>query len=199
MRKRIVLPVLAICLVFAGCDKQAASPAQAGLEQAANAMRALKPKQNSPDMTVKSWWEAKDALMQVNEAACQAFFSIANDAGKELSQLAAPDFTITRDCSRSEKYQRTIENVQIQSDTRAIVLARVRNITPPDNGASTDSHEQKIKDEGSALRYTLERADAKSDWVISTIESRSSFSSGWESTQQKHDPYNHRYVNDYYQ
>ncbi|MCV4343335.1 hypothetical protein [Pseudomonas capsici] len=177
---------------LAGCGKP---PESKGLADAENRISELKIYQNSPDMTVKSWWEVKDAGLALSSAKCALLADSATEAQHHLKALAGPKISTVIRCPRIDTYDRAIENVQVQSDTRAIVLARVRNVTPPDDGASTSSSEQRIKDVGSEIRYLLERANSSDGWKIMQITEKAGYTNTWEEIGKTSEPSNRIYVN----
>jgi hypothetical protein len=200
MRKGIVLPVLMGALFAAGCSqKTEQTPEQRKLTELTESIQAFTPKQNTPDMAVKSWWEAKDLSLKQMMAACELVESHASELEGKLGAMAGAGIRTETSCGAADKYQRVIEDVQVQSETRAVILARAKNVAPPDEGASTDSSDQRIKDTGVALRYTLERPDDKAPWKIASIEAKPSYSTNWEPVQEKRNPSNHIYADPYFQ
>jgi hypothetical protein len=190
-----ILAVAVAAVVLAGCEKpqEQKPPARMAAEQA---VESLSSAQNSPDITVKSWWSAKDAWVKVAMAQCESSGDLMKKIQNNMETLAGPEIKTSIDCNSVEKYDRKIEDVQVQSDTRAVVQARVRNVTPPDPGADTDSEHQRIKDLGDQIRYVLERKDANDGWKIVGATSKPGWSSKWDDILKKPEPYNHRYVSD---
>lgn len=195
--KRLALAVLA-GIVLVGClDRGADNPAlSSALKQAAD----LKVSAVSPDMTVKSWWGLKDAAIKLDDELCRELVKSRAKLEEKTKEIAGDSIEYTMTCSDvSESYERTIESVDVQSDTRAIVTASIKNVTPPDPGASTDSSEQANKRKGSVFKYLLERQDASSGWKITKVTHMAFYSRSWDDVFKKKEPYNHVYVNERYQ
>lgn len=189
-----VLVVAAAAIVLAGCEKpqEQKPPARMAAEQAVGSLSSA---QNSPDVTVKSWWKAKDAWEKIAQAQCENSNELMSSVQKNMETLAGPEIMTSIDCSSSETYERKIEDVQVQSETRALVVARIKNTTPPDPGAPIDSEDQRLKDTGTLIRYTLERSDAKAGWKIVGASGKAGYSSTWDDILEKSEPYNYKYVN----
>lgn len=191
--KRVLVLVVAV-LALSGCEKpqEPKPPARMSAEQAVGNLSSA---QNSPDVTVKSWWKAKDAWVKIAQAQCENSNDLMLSVQNNMEAIAGPEIMTSIDCASEETYERKIEDVQVQSETRALVVARVKNSTPPDPGAPTDSEDQRLKDTGTVIRYTLERSDAKAGWKIVGASGKAGYSSTWDDILEKREPYNHKYVN----
>ena len=96
-------------------------------------------------------------------------------------------------------FDRQITKVEVQSETRAVVTARIKNVTPPEVGATLDDESRTAKEAGEPFQYLLERKDAKSGWKITKIASFPSYASDWKDVYEKPKPSNNRYVYGFYQ
>ncbi|WP_239695290.1 hypothetical protein [Pseudomonas sp. 25 R 14] len=83
--------------------------------------------------------------------------------------------------------------------TRAVVIARIKNSTPPEEGAVLDADAKKAKETGEPFQYVLERKDTKDGWKITKIASFPSYASDWKDVYEKPEPSNNRYVYGAYQ
>lgn len=195
--KRLALVVVA-GTVLAGCfDK---SGDNAALSTAIQQASDVKVSAVSPDMTVKSWWALKDAAIKLDDELCRELVKSRAKLEEKTKQIAGESIEYAMTCSDVlENYERTIESVDVQSDTRAIVTASIKNLTPPDPGASTDSSEQANKKKGSAFKYLLERQDSNSGWKITKVSYMAFYSRSWDDAFKRKEPYNHIYVNERYQ
>ncbi|HCN45043.1 MAG TPA: hypothetical protein DIT18_04775 [Pseudomonas sp.] len=195
--KRLALVVMAGS-VLAGClDK---SSDNAALSRAIQQASDVKVSAVSPDMAVKSWWALKDAAIKLDNALCLELVKSRARLEEKTKQIAGDSIEYGMTCSDgAESYERTIESVDVQSDTRAIVTASIKNVTPADPGASTDSSEQANKKKGSAFKYVLERQDSSSEWKVSKVSYMAFYSRSWDDAFKKKEPYNHIYVNERYQ
>jgi len=171
-----------------------------GLTKAISAVERTEISRNSPDMTVKSWWRLKDAVAVLDLEECKARMKHAAPYFAKMSELSTPDIYEYRNCSKApDTYDRRITNVDVQSDTRAVVAAHISNTTAPDEGATLSAEDRKKKEEGDAYQYVLERVDAASEWKISQVSNMPSWSSEWRVVFKKPEPSSNRWVFDYQQ
>ena len=171
-----------------------------GLAKAISAIEKTEINRNSPDMTVKSWWRVKDAGVALYLEECKERMKIEGPLFSKISELSTPEIYSDRECSKSpDTYDREITNVDVQSDTRAVVTARISNTTPPDPGATLSDKDQKTKEAGDAYQYILERKDAASEWKIAQVLTMTSWSREWRSVFKKPDPSTNRFVFEYQQ
>jgi hypothetical protein len=120
----------------------------------------------TPDNAVKSWWTLFDAAVEFENLTCR----ISDRAGRSwkskafstsLTPEAVPRFTHRSECTTSS-WRRTIDEVKIESETRAVVFATVwTNAVPNSSVSKSDVEEAK---RGTRFRYVLEQLDGK--WVI---------------------------------
>jgi hypothetical protein len=121
-------------------------------------------------------------------------------AEEKLKALASDDFPNARDCFEGViSFERKIEKVEIESDTRAVVNAVIRNSAPPEPGAVLDDSDRAAKEAGERYRYTLERKGTADSWKISSIENYPSYARKWESAYSVPKPSNNRYVYEQFQ
>jgi len=162
--------ILVIILSLTGCAREEESP-WTRLKAAAPHLTAST---NTPDAAVKSWWQARDARANFGAKVCNEMRELYDPVDRTLLSLAAAK--ITNDIADPERcaptvYSRDISKVDIQSDTRAIVQAQVRNATPPSKGYVLDEDDKRDKDRGIRMQYLLERNDANQAWKIAQIYS----------------------------
>lgn len=192
--KRLAIVVL-VGAMLSGCLESSAKSEAVSKEE--KAIESIAVSSNTPDMAIKSWWSLKDANLRLSKALCFDNSKARAEVFTKLRSLAGRDIAVEQDCNlMSETYSRSIESVDIQSETMAIVTATIRNTTPPDDGAPFGSEEKAAKEKGSIYKYTLERSDAKSGWVIGKMSRKPYYSSSWDDVLNAPEPYNHKYVND---
>lgn len=150
---------------------------------------------NSPDAAVKSWWSVKDAGMLLDREACYEYERLKSPTIEKLKSLASSDLPIGKVCIDDLlSFDRKITKVKIESDTRAVVMAVIKNSTPPEPGAELGDRDREAKELGEQYRYTLERKDTSSYWQISRIENFPSYARDWQDAYTKPTPSNNRYV-----
>ncbi|CAB3707719.1 hypothetical protein [Achromobacter pestifer] len=159
--------LLALAIVLAGCSKEESpwTRLQAATPQ-------LKVTANTPDAAVKSWWHVRDEEERYAVAVC-----------KELAELYRPlrsarDSVSTEGLQANlagnekcdqESYDREIVNVDVQSNTRALVVAHIRNSKPPTPGYVMNIDERDKKERGVRMQYLLERADNTQAWKVAQV------------------------------
>ena len=193
-----LVAVGAITMALSGCfDKGAADD---GLAKAISAVNAIEVENNSPDISVKSWWRVKDSSAVVNGEICKSNLKLASPYFEKLTQLSTGDLSTKGRCDvKPTAFDRQITKVDVQSDTRAVVTAQIKNVSPPEEGAILDDDDKKAKETGEPFQYVLERRDTKSGWKISKISNFPSYARDWQEVYKKHEPSTNRYVYDYYQ
>ncbi|WP_095093834.1 hypothetical protein [Pseudomonas sp. Irchel 3A5] len=194
---RILIGAVAL-VALAGCLDQDKRPA--GLVSATEKAKGLSVASNSPDAAVKSWWSVRDAAMDLDREICLEYQRMKSPITDKLKALSTADLPAREDCFLDQlNFDRKISKVEVESDTRAVVGAVIKNITPPEPGAVLDARDRQLKEAGERYRYTLERKDASGEWKISRIENFPSYSSNWRDSYSKPEPSNNRYVYEGYQ
>ncbi|WP_099601868.1 hypothetical protein [Pseudomonas sp. 2995-1] len=192
MKRLIMLGVVAASL--SGClDKDDSGNR---LIKAVESVVAIEVANNSPDAAVKSWWHIKDMSRPMYTEFCKHNQKVASPYFSKLSQLAASEFIDEGECGSTPPltFDRQITKVEVQSDTRAVVLARIKNTTPPDPGAVLDADAKKTKEAGEPFQYVLERKDVNSGWKITKVSSMPSYAKDWRDAYPKSEPSNNRFV-----
>lgn len=196
MKRLMVMGVISVAL--SGCFEK--GPTDGGLAKSLSTVGAIEAANNSPDITVKSWWRVKDASMAVRVEVCKNDLRLAATYFEKLAKLSSNDLYNSDSCALAPlSFDRQIAKVDVQSDTRAVVTAHIKNVTPPEDGAKFDTDDKKAKEAGEPFRYLLERNDAKSGWQITKIESFPSYARDWQDVSEKPVPSNNRYVYGLYQ
>ncbi|MFE0843118.1 hypothetical protein [Achromobacter insolitus] len=175
--------LIALTFVLTGCTKDEETP-WARLEAASTAPSVAT---NSPDATVKSWWHVLDTESELAYTTCKETRSLyrpADSARKKLLTEAVLKERSSDEVCSKQTYRREITNVDIQSDTRALVFASVQNSVPPTPGYVMDENDKRRKEKGLRLRYLLERSDREQPWKIAQLYADESYCSlskvdGW--------------------
>ena len=83
-------------------------------------------------------------------------------AKRYIDQIFATDTLIL------EKYERDINKIETESETRAVVLINIKNITPLLPGSVLDQYETKWRGEGFNYRYIMTKTSE--GWKISDVQ-----------------------------
>lgn len=160
--------LLALAIVLAGCSKEDETPwtrLQAAAPQ-------LKVAANTPDAAVKSWWHVRDEQERYAVAVCKELTELYRPFRSTLDDLSTQGLLAKlageEKCDQ-QTYQREIVNVDVQSETRALVVAHVRNSKPPTPGYVLNIDERDKKERGVRIQYLLERADNTQTWKIAQV------------------------------
>jgi hypothetical protein len=90
----------------------------------------------------------------------------------------------TDTASRPQTFAREVVNVDMESPTRAVVLARIRNTTPIPPGATPTESDVKRRRDGEVVRYILEKDTT--GWRIAQAQQRyiegGEWSNRWDTT-----------------
>lgn len=128
---------------------------------------------SSPDQSVKTWWKIRDLSEVADEKFCrkrQVDYKSSQDyeyvKAVSTGVVAASAEPLPYAC-KVKTFSRDIQEVKVESETRAVVLARIKATTPLPAGIALDSHESKWRDEGELYKYVLEKVGK--EWKISQI------------------------------
>jgi hypothetical protein len=169
-------------ILAAGCTPQALPPAppakSATSAAAATAPASAAPSPqliveiDSPDRAIKTWWRYLDLKEQNNALKCrQAKDEPGSPDQQYLGLIAQADVLRTllptdRKCA-VDVYSRDIQEVKAESETRAVVFAHVKNVSPIPVGAEPDEYDKKFRQDGFRFKYVLEKTS--SGWKVSQV------------------------------
>ncbi|WP_367372251.1 hypothetical protein [Pseudomonas lini] len=188
--KRLVAVSL-IALATTGCDqinrKMAEHFQKASLEME------FDKDLSSPDNALKSWWRFLDADDQRSYESCQKYFENQPAREKYYSAFTTGDVLSVktnqiRDC-RLDSYSREIQEVKQETETRAVVLATIKNTTS--SSMNPTETEKADREKGSTYRYLIEKDS--SGWKISKVFKLSTYSfdknDPWKPEYKRHPDY----------
>lgn len=180
MRKAIAL--LPLCLILAACDKvsaifgtSASTQAPAASSSAESAPKTAETvgynfeiNNQSPDQALKTWWRYLDAEAEIYYARCKAQveehadgFDVASVATGEAEQSIKSRM---KNCFYAI-YNREINEVKQETETRAIAFVKVTNATP--STASRTLDDEKRRNKGEQLKYLIEKTPA--GWKVAQV------------------------------
>lgn len=193
MRK---LGVAFLVTLAAGCGDQSRKTEDPGIAKILAEISAYQPAANTPDLAVKSWWHLKDKQRELFVTICPQAVKRYDGLKEKYDLLKTSDVYMNMACAPERVYERTIDSVNIQSDSMALVSVTVKNVEPPEPGATLDASERTRKESGTKYRYTLTRASASADWKIESVQSFQSWNNSWSSVYKKRAPSTNSYVFD---
>lgn len=119
----------------------------------------------SPDNAVKSVWVVLDENLRLDKKMCEDIGDFRTKLieemlqnVKQVSNGAMLEYykKNAHKCNYST-YSKEILEVKLESETRAIVFAKIKNITPIPEGYKLDVDELKSRDIGEKYKYLLEK------------------------------------------
>jgi hypothetical protein len=135
---------------------------------------------STPDRALRSYWKAKDDLRRKEHAVWfkarrQHSFDLGTlltaDAQTNYEHLQKADTPVT-------EYNRDIIDVKQETESRAVIIAHVKNATPFPPGAVLTEKNEKRRAEGERIRYVLEKTSA--GWKVSQAYRFSEYRSKYE-------------------
>lgn len=174
MNKLILTPIFAAAMLV-GCTNSSAPSSNARPKVQ------VRIENGSPDKAVKSWWLLRDLVAEESLQFCQLateqeqksparkFLSDITD-GTALKRLSEKQHCTTTILSRD------IKAVQVETETRAIVIANIKDVSPIPAGGVPDEHDQKNRANGFNYKYLLEKGTG--GWKIAQIYEQESYSAG---------------------
>lgn len=128
------------------------------------------PNLNSPDNAVKSWWALNDAVNKFsNEHCVNKTWKVAEVDASYVSLSAGntKEFFQSHDECILETYDRTIERASVETDTRAVVMANIKNSTKLPEGVHLANSSKEDVEKGVNYKYVLARESDK--WYVDEV------------------------------
>ncbi|HEY4303020.1 MAG TPA: hypothetical protein VGM82_01030 [Gemmatimonadaceae bacterium] len=128
---------------------------------------------STADRALKTRWALQDSAQSYSLRARQATENDANavaihdSTARVLTGEARRDLDRPAFMSGLQTFAREILEVKNESESRAVILARIRNATPFTASAPLASYEQKSRDDGETYRYIFERDST--GWKLSQV------------------------------
>lgn len=195
------LCIIAMSMILVGCEKPApqtqeqkpstpvtssnpapAAPAPSAAVPTAVSATPSEPvpevKLDSPDHAVQSWWRMRDHILKLRNQKCTSggYDSFASRLAPLADGPAKLDVEKASSCTL-EIFDREIQEVKTESETRAVVFARIKNVTPIPSGATPDEIHLKWRRDGEKIRYVLEKTSA--GWKVSQIFMYKDYTKQW--------------------
>lgn len=154
--------IAALVLTLAGCGAREPNSAQ----QPQEATLAVPLDLSTPDQALKSYWRSIDAIRLKVVTNRQSSAQRQYDA--MLKRVTLPGLIEdTPEEGKPETFLRDIENVDIQSDSRAVVIARIRNSTPIPPGAEVTDYDRGAREKGDRYKYVFGKAGE--EWRLAEL------------------------------
>lgn len=168
MRTPALFACLPIVLALMACQDKTTTTSQAAAKPSFTAPSI---DISTPDKAVKSWWALVDAKADFKFKECTQALN-AGQAALLQAQLRLSTGAITNYLQQDKKctlytYDRRIDRVDVETESRALVVATIKNSTRPKEGQSIVSNGPDRATVGVEYRYVLSRED--DGWRVDDI------------------------------
>lgn len=190
---------------LSGCSKKesvsdrAEDPAYRDLQQR---LVSIKLDRQSPESFLKSVWAYQDGMAKLNcypdtsERKQTAEDKFVTSSDKYIDDSFVGISKEVRDYSNSVKtpdeclvslnqYDRHIDDIEMQGETRRVVTVTIHNVSPIPQGASADQYDQQERAKGSKIRYEFVKTG--DEWKIEQVSNFYDFDNSWLPQYSKKD------------
>ena len=133
--------------------------------------RSVRIDNSTPDLALKSWWRLLDAD---DDYAYRECLQKSSESGGPVAvhqneMLTGDALTVlSRGVTCVHRlYERTIDQVKMESDSRAWITATIKNVTPIPGDVHLSDSDRKERQSGDRFRYLLERDADGQPWKLS--------------------------------
>jgi hypothetical protein len=161
--RKLLQPLILIALISA-CSRPA-EPVTSAIPGVAIAPIDL----STPDRAIKSYWAVRDKVRHAHYEMLRRSIDVYRSAEKEIGSVSGGALarSFAWDVIATPNFGRDILDVKVESESRAIVIAVIKNTTPLPAGAEVSKFDEERRRDGERYRYVLEK-DA-SGWKVSEI------------------------------
>lgn len=174
MKIKYIASFIFISTAFSGCSEVGGGNSRVDANKAVEVFYPHEVDLSTPDRAIQSYWKSVDFLNESTNVVSERVlasatpytepkFSTMNDAMvmHELRGFPKSDEVLP-------VFSRQIEDVQMQTDSRAFVVAAIKNVTPLDSSQVLSEGERELRSEGGLYKYILEKG-GDSLWRVSEI------------------------------
>jgi hypothetical protein len=195
---RLQLSLLAITLMaVSGCDQISSVIGNPGNSkpQVPQIDNNFEVNLSSPDNALKTWWRYIDAKAASEQKLCTDFYKDINLKGgfEKVSTGEVSESLVSNkiNCTRST-YAREILEVKVETETRAVALAKITNSTATTVAPTID--DEKRRAQGEKYKYVIEKVG--NEWRIAQAYEYTTYKSEWTPKYQVSKDYYPAYVYD---
>jgi hypothetical protein len=147
--------LLLISILFFGCSETTESTKFAPKPQAPTLDL------STPDRALKSYWAQKDWLQALArrelESIMKGITSLYRDNMPKVTTGEVSEYFRTASLQEDERFRREIISVRQETDSRAIALVKITNVTPIPSEAEPTKYDLEMREKGEQFQYLLER------------------------------------------
>lgn len=123
----------------------------------------------TPDKALKSYWAVRDVVRKREHSLTQEgipkFVELQAPLKQVTSGMIVKDFQYAP--TEMEKFSRDIEDIKVETESRAVIVAILKNITPIPVGAEVSKYDEERRREGERVRYVMEKD--QTGWRVAEI------------------------------
>jgi hypothetical protein len=184
-------------LALAGCDKPApANPSAPSPQAAAPANAAVVEDVTTPDRALKTLWALSDQKRR-DMCAARAQIAASNSADARAAKTLLVGSTVRPDLTTgaaatwfaslekasnrcvADDLQRQINEVKAESESRAVIFATVRNLTPIVEGATEYDFSKEQREKGWRYKYVFTKIEGR--WLLEEVYQMAAYDTEFDS------------------
>lgn len=197
---RYHFPLVAIAtLAIAGCDQISSVIGKSSNKVEPELPRVeidFEANLTSPDNALKSWWRYIDAKIEANNNRCKTVYQkmIIKDGYSKVATGEVQEALASNKvkCNKTT-YAREILEVKVETETRAVALAKITNSTP--TTVTPSAGEEKRRAEGEKYKYVIEKVGT--DWRIAQVYEYTSYKEEWTPQYKVREDYYPVYITEH--
>lgn len=124
---------------------------------------------STPDKALKSYWAVRDMIRDKRHEL--AVENLARYQALDSAMDAVADGALREEFAAKanppETFSRDIIDLKVESESRAVAVARIKNTTPVPAGAEMNSYAEAKRRDGERYKYVLEKSQA--GWRVAEI------------------------------
>jgi hypothetical protein len=132
---------------------------------------------STPDKALKSYWAVKDSVdlrqRAVYEQMKAKLLAESKQIGDVTEGTLAKQLIGGDSLAELETYSRDLLDVKVESESRAVIVAVIKNTTPVPAGAEMPEHAEERRRNGDRYRYVLEKT--QTGWRVAEIWERETY------------------------
>lgn len=146
---------------------------------------------STPDRALKSYWSLLDWINANNHAVRKINRQSKDykESAAALKQLAVPRIAGENEESYEAPlyvYSREIVTANVETESRAVVMATIKNVTPLAAGVQLDPKDQERREKGTPYKYVLEKDNT--GWKVAEVWEAGSYPYRMQPSESKLHP-----------
>jgi hypothetical protein len=162
--KKLALIVAVLVAGLSACSKTESPPSKAVV-----APENVQLDLATPDKALKSYWAVRDFVRAKQTELVERAKGDFRSAEKQMGEVAdgALAKAFSADSLPPETFARDLIDVKVESESRAVIIAVIKNSTPVPTGGEMSKYDEERRRDGERYRYVLEKS--QTGWRVSEI------------------------------